>query len=294
VAQFADVSIEVGHFYPDEASTEGIVTAAEIAAEWARPWIERYRNQRRLVSTCVLIDDYFVAAPSGLDPVAAATAIVEACATCGLEIDHVVWEADCADSVEQLVSRLRAEPVPGAGSQHEPLDKIGWLANGARVESNQRPRERMAGRPTINETDTPVQHAAQFGRRQHSIFLDVELWSEQPNGQRIWACSLLAAWWQLIRLGMLRDSQGWPRAPQRTESRQNAPPLAARRTVTLLSPDFLEVEHAVRSILSHVDCPAEWIADLRDSPDLPSPTSHLDRIAYMFQSERFDPELIAR
>mgnify|MGYP001097357433 CR=1 FL=1 len=39
--------------------------------------------------------------------------------------------------------------------------------------------------------------------RNHSVFMDVELWSEK-DGRRLWSCPFLAAVWQLARLGLLR------------------------------------------------------------------------------------------
>ncbi|CAM5724891.1 hypothetical protein SVIOM342S_03063 [Streptomyces violaceorubidus] len=50
--------------------------------------------------------------------------------------------------------------------------------------------------------------------RRHSVFLDVELWSDDADGQRTWSCPFLAAVWQLARLGLLRNEGEAVLAPQ--------------------------------------------------------------------------------
>jgi hypothetical protein len=104
----------------------------------------------------------------------------------------------------------------------------------------------------------------------HSIFMDVELWDE-PGGERRWSCPMLAAVWQLLRLGLLRaDGRAvaapqdrpdplpvtWRELPPVVRLRPGARPFFAYRTFSALSTRFLPVEAAVRTILSQVSVEA--------------------------------------
>jgi hypothetical protein len=290
VLRFADLSVEVGHGYLGDLTPEAITHMAAVESTWLVPVVERYRRHRRTVSVCVLIDDYFERPTSSLSPGEAVKLIQGAYTSRGLAIDHVVSEAACAESVGTLVDRLRPEPQPGDGTQRAPVSKTGWLANGIRAEAPISDRPVAGGRPDLHQADSVERlHPEQFRARQHSIFLDVELWSEPSKSDRLWSCPLLAAWWQLIRLGMLRDSFDVPTVPKGTASGDAVPPLFARRTLTALSPTFLGVEHSVRSILTQVDLPDRWLSALADGPHRQQSTSlHLDRIAYAFIPSGFD------
>src|SRR2546430_3070164 len=118
--------------------------------------------------------------------------------------------------------------------------------------------------PAPKRWPPPVQN----GDNEHSIFLDVQLWST-PDGQRRWSCASLAAVWQLVRLGLLRNSgdavlqpfrldedevipSNWDALPAVYQVNAQAAPFTAYRTLSVLSAQFLPVEHAVRSILSQV------------------------------------------
>jgi hypothetical protein len=282
---FADLSVEVAHTYLGGATPEQLRRTAFVAATYVKPVVASYQERGRTVSTCVLIDDYFGSSDE-MSSTEAAEVTVSACAKAGLTVHHIVREAACAETVEQLIERIRPEPEPDVGTQFEPLEKVGWLANGARS-LRQRPSIRVAGEPP-DPNERVALAPSSFGRRQHTIFLDVELWSQRPDTTRLYSCPLLAAWWQMVRLGMLRNSGGRPIAPTDTTSLSDAPPLAARRTLTVLDPAFLEVEHAVRSILSQVDLPADWKRSLQTSRTPATPTTHLERIAYMFIADSFD------
>ena len=112
---------------------------------------------------------------------------------------------------------------------------------------------------------------------------------------------MLAAVWQLMRLGLLRDQgrpvvtpQDWtdPRFP---DSWDDLPPVirlkpkaaafAAYTTLSVLSPRFLPVELAVRTILSQFACDSNIFAEAtdraaRDAMQLPAEL--VDRIRYVF------------
>jgi hypothetical protein len=108
----------------------------------------------------------------------------------------------------------------------------------------------------------PVESA----RNRHSIFVDVELWSGTGD-ERVWSCPLLAAIWQLARMGLLRYQgepflqpepwgkawpQEWQQLPGVIRLDDSAAPFSAYRTMSVLDDKFFAVEHAVRTILSQV------------------------------------------
>jgi hypothetical protein len=147
-------------------------------------------------------------------------------------------------------------PVPDTNGSRPPTADSGWLSNGQRSPSE----AAEALRP--RSWQPPVEAEA----RQHSIFLDVELWDER-EGKRIWSCPMLAAVWQLLRLGLLRDNgrtvaqpeplpqtlpREWSAMPAVAQINPKATPFHGYRTLSLLEDRFLPVEHAVRVILNQV------------------------------------------
>ena len=147
---------------------------------------------------------------------------------------------------------------------------------------------------------TTWQPPRESARRRHSIFVDVELWDEE-DGHRTWSCPMLAAVWQLLRLGLLRDQgrpvstpqdwtdplfpDSWDDLPPVTRLNPRATAFAAYTTLSVLSPRFLPVELAVRTILSQFACDRTILAEAanraaRDAMQLPAEL--VDRIRYVF------------
>jgi hypothetical protein len=146
----------------------------------------------------------------------------------------------------------------------------------------------------------PWQPPRESARRRHSIFVDVELWDEH-DGQRTWSCAMLAAVWQLMRLGLLRDQgravvtpENWPDSlfPDRWDDfppvvrlNPQAAAFSAYTTLSVLSPRFLPVELAVRTILSQFACDAMVFAEAADRAvrdAMPLAAELVDRIRYAF------------
>lgn len=267
----------------------------ELEANRARRLIDRHLGKKRAesASMVVLIDNYnrFSNPLVAWDPPEAAQlAVVAAFEQQGIILDHIVWEGSLADTVHHMLDLLVPEPRRGDGSRlgstEEPLwqPEMGWLSNGD------------AGRPRESEfrggvlmgiddaEDDPFRSSAPSHR--HSIALDVQLWSEE-DGVREWACPALAAWWQLVRLGGLQhvEEEG-PQVPADTWSREESPPLHALETITFLDSDYIQVEHAVRNILRQVALPSYWSDSLRNSVDQTLPRAHLERMTYVFSSDR--------
>ncbi|THV42028.1 hypothetical protein FAB82_08440 [Glycomyces buryatensis] len=309
------LSIEVGHLYADDlARPETLRSEMASAAAWVdgttAALSKRLGGKKPRVSTCYLVDDYFhqgLPAPEKLIAV-----VEEAAADVGLRIDYLARESGCAmmgqlDLAELVAGRIVSEPAPGTNGSRPPVNQSGWLCNGVRTP--QTPRVAMS-RP--DKWVPPSQNA----RREHSVFLDVELWNDTPEG-KLWSCPMLAAVWQLLRLGVLRDqgrrigvpasrssvapvehghdpeSEGvarypdtWKDMPAILQLNQKAAPFPAYRTVSVLSVDFLEVEHAVRLICScvspdHGATQAVRKAAEREGMELPEEL--VDRLSYIFQ-----------
>jgi hypothetical protein len=293
------VSVEIGHLYMEDLvdGEEAVRRAFAAAAPWVRtaqtPQAVGCDKKSVRVSTCFLIDDYFsrFSSPKALIPMVLAAAERE-----GVEIDYLARESACASTngispATLTLGSLVTEPIPGTTGGRPPLTETGWLTNGQRSPGG--PTEAMARR-------TPWQPPRESARRRHSIFVDVELWDERDE-RRTWSCPMLAAVWQLMRLGLLRD-QGrpvvtpqdwtdppfpdhWDDLPAVIRLRRKAPAFAAYTTLSVLSPRFLPVELAVRTILSQFACDQSIFTEAtsraaRDSMRLPAEL--VDRIRYVF------------
>lgn len=260
--------------------------AQEMCDEVVRPKTPRVR-------TCFLIDDYFAkfSSPREVLPM-----IVEAAEASGLRIDYVAREAACAQAgdvplASLVAGRLVSDPPPGSDGSRPPAQDSGWLCNGTRSPQH-----------GLHEAMAP--HAAwqppsENGANRHSIFIDVELWDERGPGRQ-WSCPFLAAVWQLLRLGLLRD-MGEPVALPRpvvgefpelwedlapvTQLNPRAAPFSAYRTYSVLADRFLPIEHAVRTILSQVNVEravARQLSDRAQGEGLVLPVEVVERIGYVF------------
>ncbi|MGJ3559494.1 SCO2522 family protein [Streptomyces sp. INA 01156] len=191
-----------------------------------RPWAEATRavavaatgGERPRISTCFLIDDYFTrfSSPAEVVPLLLAEAD-----RAGLAVDYLARESGCAVAgkvpVAEAVARLVEEPPPESYGLRQPVAQTGWLANGERS---------PVARPAGDERAAAWQPPRETVARRHSVFLDVELWSDAPDGQRTWSCPFLTAMWQLARLACCVP-RGRPSSnPSRT------PPPASPKTGT--------------------------------------------------------------
>ncbi len=298
------LSIELGHLYMDDfAAGPGLQQHFEQVAPWAKAGRQacadslqgrhgqQGRKTRARISTCFLVDDYFMrfSSPAELVP-----ELVSAARTADLEIDYLVRESGCAEDValaRSVEGRLVADPAPNTNGSRPQAAEVGWLCNGQRSPAN----DALEAMDTVRPWTPPVQNAA----RRHSIFLDVELWDE-CSGRRMWSCPFLATVWQLLRLGMLRhDGQAvataqkwegafpndWDKLPAVTQLNPVAAPFSAYRTLSVLSTKFLPIEHAVRTILSQVAIDREVLSQaIKRSRDegIEIPLELVDRIDYVF------------
>lgn len=261
---YSHLSVELDHLYMEDFLLGADHLRTRIAQ--VTPWFEtavRTFESRRLssrprISTCFLVDDYFseLIPPSELVPMLRTAAAKE-----GVRVDYVARESACAvcDGVEVaaiVAGRLVSVPVEGTDGSRPPVAESGWLSNGQRSPAG--PAEALRAQPW--------QPPAEAEARNHSIFVDVQLWSEK-DGKRLWSCPMLAAVWQLSRLGLLRDHGrtiiqprplpeelpgDWSAMPAVIQLNPAATPFHGYRTLSLLDNRFLGIEHAVRVILDQV------------------------------------------
>ncbi len=291
------LSLELGHLYMEDFAAG----PAHLAEQFRRvaPWAAAARasvtaKSAPRVSTCFLIDDYFTrfGTPRGV-----VGQVVEAAAEAGLEIDYIARESGCAtaDGVElaRLVeSHLVGEPAEGFDGSRPPLSVTGWLTNGERSPS----AEATAAMTAPQSWQPPRQSAA----RNHSIFVDIELWSE-AKGDRLWSCPFLAAVWQVQRLGLVRFRgeavaeprffapgslpDEWAAMPAVVQLHPRSAPFRAYRTVSVMDSRFLPIEVAVRTILGQFAVPAplaELVAGRAAGEAVRLPRQVVDRVGYVF------------
>ncbi|MBD0425129.1 SCO2522 family protein [Streptomyces sp. NPDC052309] len=297
----AHLSIELGHLYMEDFEA-GPERLRQHFAQ-VRPWVDAARaaaaaragGKRPRVSTCFLIDDYFTrfSSPAELVPLLLAEAD-----RAGLVIDYLARESGCAVAgkvpvAEAVAGRIVESPPPGSYGLRPPAAQTGWLANGE--------RSPVARAPQAMKKAAVWQPPTETAARRHSVFLDVELWSDDPDGHRTWSCPFLAAVWQLARLGLLRNEgepvfvpqpptdrgfpDDWDELPPLIRLNPRADPFAAYRTCSVLPNRFLPVEHAVRVILdqTEVDRGAlRQVAERSAREDVAVPDSVADRVSYVF------------
>ncbi|HVQ90477.1 MAG TPA: SCO2522 family protein [Mycobacteriales bacterium] len=299
------LSIELGHLYREDLAAEEITGYGRRLGHHfksIRPWVDALRHgftdirpgRAPRISTCFLVDDYFgeFSTPAELIP-----ALVTAADSVGLQIDYLARESGCADAdgvpLAALVeSRLVDDPPPDTTGTRPPARETGWLSNGQRTPGSTEALSVVSGwaAPTEN------------GARNHSIFVDVEMWNEQ-DGRRVWSCPFLAAVWQLLRLGLLRNlgepvavpaqlaladlPTSWAELPVVSQLTPRPAPFSAYRTASVLASRFLPVELAVRTILSqvHVDPDADQQVMTRSGAEAVTlPAEVVDRVSYVFLS----------
>ncbi|MFE9442205.1 SCO2522 family protein [Streptomyces sp. NPDC006602] len=306
---FSHLSLELGHLYMEDFAEGPSRLRRHFAA--VRPWADAARTvlgpphsgRRPRISTCFLIDDYFsrLSTPAELIP-----PLLETAAAAGLTIDYLARESGCAgplrgdsahrdraDLAECVLHRLVESPPPGSTGFRQPVSRTGWLSNGRRA-----PAQRTSA--ALESTGAVWQPPSETGARGHSVFMDVELWSGHEE-ERTWSCAFLAAVWQLVRLGLLRDKgravltptpwddekfpADWDALPPVLRLNPRAAPFTAYVTCSVLPTRFLPVEHAVRVILDQVQVEAgafTQVAERCAAEDFSLPAGVVDRTYYVF------------
>jgi hypothetical protein len=293
------LSLEVGHLYMDDIARgyDRLVELAHEVAPWARTAREACARsvapKTARISTCYLVDDYFseLGSPREIVPM-----MVAAAADAGVTIDYLARESACAIAgplplAALVLDHLVADPPPGTDGSRPVPHESGWLCNGVRS-PGQGVGEAMAPKPQWRPP-------AENGANRHSIFVDVQLWDERPGGRR-WSCPFLAAVWQLVRLGVLRNygqpvvevvswdgslPDSWRELPPVLRLRKEANPFTAYRTFSVLGSRFLPIEHAVRTVLSQVAVPDvvdKLLHERARGEKVTLPAEIVNRVGYAF------------
>lgn len=320
--RLAHLSIEAGHLYLEDFADGDKVLREQF--ERTAPWVDFHqrRLRKRLgrharISTCFMVDDYTPPRTSRATPPPSEVAemLTKTARDQGFAVDYLAREAGCVSAAERPYAGARErsrladivagliveEAAEGANGSRPPAVKVGWLSNGRRS-------------PTVTVAmDSPGWQAPEeYGRRRHSVFVDVELWHKDENGEgnstgtggRIYSCSMLSTVWQLLRLGLLRDSgkavaqpyrfaeeedfpDSWDKLPTVIQLTPDAAPFAAYQTVSVLPQEYQPVEHAAQIIIEHLrfdQAVLEQTAERARSEPLPLhlPDSPARRMSHVF------------
>lgn len=268
------LSVEVGHFYMEELENGEEPIFEQFRR--VKPWLDAAKasavsgDEKPRISTCFLIDDYFQSKPDAPEIV---TKLLDLSKEAGVTIDYIARESACACRkdgfvvAELLAARLLEEPEPERETGgRPPTTTSGWLSNGrASRESG------VLSAMEAHDWDAPLE----YGNRNHSIFVDVELWKDRTNiaagreglkEERQYSCPFLAAVWQLVRLGLLRKDgapalevvdfdgewkQEWNQFPDVIRVNPRAMPFYAYQSFSIMPQNFLPIETAVRTIIDH-------------------------------------------
>lgn len=302
----AHLSIELGHFYPEDLTRDydDFVGYFRRIGRHTAMTIENYADRTGIdeprVSMTMMADDYRKLRDQTPQQVIGEL-LLPAAEEAGLRVDYISREAACAEYTPDrrdeisparvLLARVIDLPRPAALAGVE-FDKRssrrGWICNGS---------------PRI-EGDDVWQPATEYGAQLHSMFMDVEIFSEDKRG-RIWACPFLASVWQAARLGDLhhtgmpamavrpapRDITGkldfgdnWDGLPAVMQTNADAPGFEAYGTYSVLPHRYLSTEASVRAILGQVmRLPtSNRIEELAAAEGITLPTNTTDRIEYAF------------
>lgn len=292
------LSIEVGHLYTEdyERDDEALIDYLRRIADWLETVTDTTARHldpaKPRISTCFLIDDHYGSLPGPHKVIPRLLRLADAA---GLRIDHLARESGCVNEEDLTIAslveaRLVDEPPPGANGSRPPASMSGWLSNGQRSPGEKRPAMMVP---------TQWQPPSENAEAPHSVFLDVELW-DTIDRRRRYSCAFLAAVWQLLRLGLLRNNgdliaqdrplpadlpDSWAALPVVMRTRDRTAPFAAFRTMSIMDSKFLKVEHAVRTILGAFAAQAEvtdQLADRAAREGLILPAEVVNRIQYVF------------
>ncbi|WP_405177946.1 SCO2522 family protein [Nocardia sp. NBC_01377] len=270
------LSIEVGHF--SLADVRGNMASVRADLRRIAPLMRAFTESARVrygpaarISTCYLIDDYF---EPDIAPVDILDDLRSAAAEIGSTIDYFARLSSCARATrfahsvptgdpipvaEMVAARIVTEPSPPDAGRRPPTGQSGWLCNSKRATEHEAAQD---------EYRTPTD---EYGRHEHSLFLDVQLWSNRNTAEGTetrWSCAFLTTVWHLLRLGLLRydgapvtDPQPWyteptpptwDELPPVVQINPDATPFPAYRTLSILPKQYVGIEHAVRLVLDHL------------------------------------------
>ena len=227
------ISFEMLHLYAGSGTLADDIASG---AARAKKWLTALQgvHEKDKFSKVVFVDDYSSSKHENPDRTKLNEDIVAAFEKEDVPPDFIVYESDVAESCDEFRKDSSPPPEEGEGSFGGRSTERYSNVDRSRIQSS-----RNQARPDPDE--------------RKDITMEVNLYHEMQgrDGKRVWTCPAVAAWWQLLRLGALKEYKNKP--PGEGYVRQQNPkvPFAADRTFTLLPPSYLEVEHAVRLLLSN-------------------------------------------
>lgn len=277
------ISFESLHLYAGDPNFQKqLESGASLAAKWHTALTDVY-SSATLVNK-VFVDDYSETKqmPSREEIIAAVRENYE---QAGVALDYIVFESDCAATTNFIRERIIREPQESEGSfspfENFRYDDLNEHLNFEYVDRRLNPDSRDAKRRGFS---------AKIREVRNDVGISVRLGRKASGGgtpTTIWSCPTVAAWWQLIRLGVLEDIDAPNEncAPKGSWSRQHRslPEFACHRTISLLAPSYIGVEHAVRTILSNMLIESyETTLNRLNFGSKGMGTSVLDNISYIF------------
>lgn len=251
------------------------------------PAVHGWRDRdRRNVSLVVMLDDYDpMAQNTSLPHEQARETVLKYLRELEIEPDFVCWESHVAKQVDQLLPLIEPAPprLSGVVGRNQAFrEDDGTLTFEYKDGGNFDPNSDWARTSQVDETSrTPTADIGLFVRL---ALRDGGKWAG-------WSCPAAAAWWQLVRFGALSGGQapgeGDDRDPTATLRLNGDAIFAAKRTLTLLPPGYLGVEHAVRKILECVRLPEALRSELGFSEDKEDSGELLRRMSYVFADPDF-------
>lgn len=236
--------------------------------------LDHHSQHEMHVTTCVMIDDYFLRAEGrvtgeapitsklhvggadGTEEVDLSTIVAivnDACDVANLpEPDFIAFESACAPRMDHGTDAdegLREYFNKVCGLRKEAASiQDGWFVS-----------------PPVRPGRHPIHLAVQlwdcdscragFSREPASAARTCDAPSdcmqagESRRRARRWACPTLAFWWQLTRLKAAVEADLPHLHHNSAAAKANEKTFAADRTITVLKPSFIGVEHAVRGLL---------------------------------------------
>lgn len=254
----AHISLEIAHLYIygiDNAEfVEHADAAKQTAEEWVLPLLNKWREKDgKTVVVKVLLDDYQTAYKKRkcVDRRFAIETLTKKLSSIGIDVDHVVFESAVANSAERMLSMIEPAP-PRRDFQLTGPSKISFDESRSQIYFNFEPfPESDADWDELREEQEKID-PRKAQQLLNAVGTQVNLLFNH-NSKRFWSCPSLSAWWQLLRLGLFttklvedaKESEG-------IISFNEAAPLVAHRTFTVLPTQYIETEHAVRLLLKSI------------------------------------------
>lgn len=275
----SDISFELVHLYAgSETFEKELIDGVRLAQRWFK-CVEEFEQNKTLFSNVAFIDDYSSSGNKKVERSEIQSRVRDAFASAGLRLDYIAYEADCAETCRYIDINLSGPPKKGAGSYSSKRLRYDYVSPEEKFITHAKKRRGTSGR------------APEY--RNH-VGIDIGVGTQSTDSgnltEKIWSCPAAAAWWQMIRFGVLPhlEEEHELGAPKGTWKRddENCPPFIARRTLSLLPSSYISIEHAVRVIIQNLhDLNAALYDKVRKGPKGPKDremTALLNQMSYIF------------